>query len=126
METIYFVLGMLSIIGVAFVAAIVWGIVKITKLLKASRQLEEWLINNDRSFWENVNRMREEFDRKHEALEQGTYHQITDLQREMHTKINDQITDSVTQSNSYTDKRIDKLIDAYFDAVGAKKQTLKG
>jgi hypothetical protein len=126
METIYFVLGMLSIIGVTIVAAIVWGVVKIAKLLKANRQLEEWLINNDRSFWENANRMRDEFERKHEALEQGTYHQITDLQREMHAKINDQITDSVTQCNSYTDKRIDKLIDAYFDAVGAKKQTLKG
>jgi hypothetical protein len=126
METIYFVLGMLSIIGVAFVAAIVWGIVKITKLLKAIKQQEEWIMNNDRNVWENVHRLRDEIDRKHEALEQGTYHQITDLQREMHAKINDQITDSVTQSNSYTDKRIDKLIDTYFDTLREKKQVIKG
>ena len=31
METMYFVLGMLSIVAVAFVAVVVWGLLKIRK-----------------------------------------------------------------------------------------------
>ena len=34
METIYFVLGMLSIVGAIAIATIVWGVVKISRLLK--------------------------------------------------------------------------------------------
>ncbi len=121
METIYFVLGMLSIIGAIALALIVWGVLKITKLLKAIKQQEEWIINNDRNVWESTSRLREDLQRRQEELERHAYQHVTDLQREMNAKINDQITDSVTQSNSYTDKRIDKLIDTYFDVKEAKK-----
>jgi len=126
METVYFVLGMLSIIGAIALALIVWGVLKITKLLKAIKQQEEWIMNNDRNCWDTMNRVREELERRQESIERHAYEHVTDLQREVNVKINDQITDSVTQSNSYTDKRIDKLIDTYFDVVGAKKQVIKG
>ena len=122
----YFVLGMLSIIGVAFVATIVWGIVKISKLLKAIKHQEEWIVNNERHIHDSIHRLREDSERRMDSMEQHAYGHVTDLQREMDFKINNQITDAVTLSTSYTDKRIDKLIDTYFDTVGAKKQIIKG
>jgi len=126
METMYFVLGMLSIIGAIALALIVWGVLKITKLLKAIKQQEEWIVNNDRNVWDSTHRLREDLERRMENMDRHAIQYVTDLQREMDVKINDQITDSVTQSHSYTDKRIDKLIDTYFDVIGAKKQVIKG
>ena len=121
METMYFVLGVLSIIGAIALATIVWGVLKITKLLKAIKQQEEWIINNDRNVWESTHRLREDLERRMDNMDRYTNQYVTDLQREMDAKINNQITDSVTQSHSYTDKRIDKLIDTYFEVKEAKK-----
>jgi hypothetical protein len=118
METMYFVLGMLSIIGAIAIALIVWGVLKITKLLKAIRQQEEWIMNNDRNVWDGTQRLREDLERRQDNMERHVYQNITELQREMDMKINDQITDAVTESHSYTDKRIDRLIDTY---LGDKK-----
>ena len=126
METIYFVLGMLSIVGAGIIATIVWGVVKISKLLKVIKQQEEWIVNNERHIHDSIHRLREDSERRMDSMEQHAYGHVTDLQREMDFKINNQITDAVTLSTSYTDKRIDKLIDTYFDAVGAKKQIIKG
>ena len=135
----YFVLGMLSIIGAAFVATIVWGIVKITKLIKTIKQQEEWISNNDRNIWETFNHRREDIDREFgeihrridreiqsvrsdiDVIHRHAEKNLEGLERETMLRLNDQITDSVTQSNSYTDKRIDKLIDTYFDVKEAKK-----
>ena len=117
----YFVLGVLSIIGAIALATIVWGVLKITKLLKAIKQQEEWIINNDRNVWESTHRLREDLERRMDNMDRYTNQYVTDLQREMDAKINNQITDSVTQSHSYTDKRIDKLIDTYFEVKEAKK-----
>ncbi len=39
METTFFVLGMLSIIGAIAVATIVWGVLKINKLTKSIKEL---------------------------------------------------------------------------------------
>jgi len=41
MNSYFFILGMLSIIGAIALVLIVWGVLKITKLLKAIRQQEE-------------------------------------------------------------------------------------
>ena len=118
----YFVLGMLSIIGAIILATIVWGTLKIVKLLKTIKQHEEWISSNERNYYENISRMREDLDRRMDNMERHAYGHVSDLQREMELKTNSQITDAVTQSNSYTDKRIDKLIDAYFITSEAKKQ----
>ena len=126
METIYFVLGILSIIGAIAIATIVWGVVKISRLLKTIKHQEEWIMNTERSTWDSIHRMREDLERRMDNMERHAYGHVTDLQREMEVKTNSQITDAVTQSTSYTDKRIDKLIDTYFDTVGAKKQVIKG
>ena len=122
METMYFVLGMLSIIGVIAIATIVWGIVKISKLLKVIKQQEEWIINNERQIHDTLYRLREDLERRMDVMDRHANGYVTDLQREMEVKTNSQITDAVTQSTSYTDKRIDKLIDTYFTVSDAKKQ----
>ena len=114
----YFVLGMLSIIGAIALATIVWGVLKINKLLKAIKQHEEWIANNDRNVWENFRQLGEDLERRQDNMERHVYQNVTELQREMDMKINDQITDAVTESHSYTDKRIDRLIDTY---LGDKK-----
>ena len=155
METMYFVLGMLSIIGAAILATIVWGTLKIVKLLKTIKQHEEWMASNERNVYDNIHRLREDLDRRLEDMDRNGWERVTTLQRELDARfntiereqekieeelhrrishenedmmieINSQITDAVTQSTSYTDKRIDKLIDTYFDVVSAKKQVIKG
>jgi len=117
----YFVLGMLSIIGAIVAATIIWGVVKIARLLKVIKQQEEWIINNDRNYWDNTHRMREDLERRMGEMDRHAHEHVNELQREMIQRINDQITDSVTVTKSYTDSRIDKLIDTYFDTIGAKK-----
>ena len=122
METIYFVLGMLSIIGAIIIATIVWGTLKIVNLLKAIKQHEEWMVNNERTVYDNIRHVRDDLDRRLDSMDRYGCDRVTDLQREMEAKTNSQITDAVTQSTSYTDKRIDKLIDTYFMVSEAKKQ----
>jgi hypothetical protein len=48
METMYFVLGMLSIVAAAIIAVIVWGIVKINKLTLELKSTHEWIQSNTR------------------------------------------------------------------------------
>ena len=122
----YFVLGMLSIVGAAFVATTVWGVVKITKLLTVIKQQEEWIINNDRNYWDNTHRMREDLERRMSEMDRHAHEHVNELQREMDRKINDQITDTVTQCSSYTDKRIDKLVDTYLSDKKSKKELING
>ena len=151
METMYFVLGMLSIIGAAILATIVWGTLKIVNLLKTIKQHEEWMASNERNVYDNIHRIREDLDRRLEDMDRNGWERVTALQRELDARfntiereqekteeelhrrishenedmmieINGQITDAVTQSTSYTDKRIDKLIDTYFMVSEAKKQ----
>ena len=122
----YFVLGMLSIVGAIAIATIVWGVVKISKLLKAIKQQEEWIMNNDRNTWDNIHRLREDLDRRMDSMDRHANDHITDLQRDVVARINDQITDAVTQSTSYTDKRVDKLIDTYFSDKKSKKELING
>lgn len=146
METMYFVLGMLSIVAVAFVAVVVWGLLKIKKqedeikLLKnlnedthrliydvkneirqkIDRDIENThqIISNDRrEFIEETRRMSSNFDRRVDDVWGG----FRDIRNEM-VELS---KSDVELSKSYTDSRIDKLIDTYFDMVSAKKQIIK-
>lgn len=151
MNTYFFILGMLSIIGAIVIATIVWVTLKIVNLLKTIKQHEDWMASNERNVYDNIHRLREDLDRRMDSMDERAYHHVSDLQRElddrfntiereqekteeelhrrishgnedMMIEINGQITDAVTQSTSYTDKRIDKLIDTYFMVSEAKKQ----
>jgi len=124
METIYFVLGMLSIVGAAFVAITVWGVVKITKLLKAIKRQEEWIMNNDRNMYENIHRMREEFDRRSDDFARERDKRTEELQREIDKRTEEldrNINDKATNIISYVDSRVDKAL-----GLAGAKQVIKG
>jgi hypothetical protein len=117
MGTMYFVLGMLSIIGAIVIATIVWGIVKISKLLKAIKQQEEWIINSDRTMWEIVSRLREELERRMDSMDHHANSYMNDLKREL----DDRFRHQLDESKSYTDSRFDKAT-----GLNGAKQLIKG
>lgn len=122
----YFVLGMLSIVSASIIATIVWGVVKISKLLRAIKQQEECIINNDRIVWDTIHRLREDLDRRIDEVDRHANDHVNELQREMRGEVRARITDAVTQSTSYTDKRIDKLVDTYLSDKKSKKELING
>ena len=106
METTFFVLGMLSIIGAIAVATIVWGVLKINKLTKSVKQQEEYIMNNDRICWESISRLRDDMDRKFEDVERNIIsHRLY----------------GVNESKSYTDSRFDKAT-----GLTGEKKLIKG
>jgi hypothetical protein len=106
METTFFVLGMLSIIGAIVLATIIWGVLKINKLTKSIKQLEEWIQSNERNRWEEANRLRDDMDRKFEDVE--------------HNIISHRLY-GVNESKSYTDSRFDKAT-----GLTGEKKLIKG
>jgi len=117
METTSFVLGMLSIIAVAFMTVIVWGIVKITKLLKMVKQHEDWMSNHERNMWTNISDTRQDFERRVNDMDRNAYDSMERLRRQ----IDDLNRLTLQESMSYTDSRIDKAL----GTTGAK-QLIKG
>jgi len=146
METMYFVLGMLSIVAVAFVAVIVWGLLKIRKQESEIKMLNRMNEDNHRliySMVEDVNRRinieiqnldqvvsnnRREFLDETKELNQHFSRRLEDVWgvfRDIRNEMVELSKSDVELSKSYTDSRIDKLIDTYFDIVSAKKQIIK-
>ena len=146
METMYFVLGMLSIVAVAFVAVVVWGLLKIRKQESEIKMLNRMNEDNHRliySMVEDVNRRinieiqnldqvvsnnRREFLDETKELNQHFSRRLEDVWgvfRDIRNEMVELSKSDVELSKSYTDSRIDKLIDTYFDVVGAKKQIIK-
>lgn len=131
METTYFVLGMLSIVGAIFAALVVWGIVKINGLLRKSKYHEEDTNNLSRTLWENHNDLREDFGRQFNELERNIssefgkherniYSEFERRDRELDTRFKD-MYDEINHTRSYIDSRIDKVT----GTLGAK-QVIKG
>ena len=124
METMYFVLGMLSIVGVAFVAAIVWGVVKINKLTKTIKQYEEWIVNNDRLIHETFNNLRRDMARDFDDTHRRISSITDELDRNIHKRTDDLhrgISEEVKNVISYVDSRIDKAL-----GLAGAKQVIKG
>ena len=118
METMYFVLGMLSIIGTITMATIVWGIVKISKLLKTIKQQEEWIINNERQIHDNLYRLREDLERRMDSMD----HHANSYKNELQHRLDIRFKDQLDKSKSYTDSRFDKVTSVLTDT----KQLIKG
>ena len=105
METTSFVLGMLSIIAVGFIDVIVWGIVKINKLIFQMKATHEWIDNGTRDRDYNLQQVYEKF--------KETDHQTSyELER---------VYNQIAECRSYIDSRIDKVL----GTTGAK-QLIKG
>jgi hypothetical protein len=105
METTSFVLGMLSIVAVAFMAVIVWGIVKINKLTFEMKATHEWIDNGTRDRDYNL---------------QQVYRKFDETDRNISLEY-ERIYNQIAESRSYTDSRIDKVL----GTTGAK-QLIKG
>lgn len=143
----YFVLGMLSIIGAAILATIVWGVVKISKLLKTIKQHEEWMANNERNVYDNMRHLREDLDRRMDSMDHHASSYMNELQRELdgrfsdcnrdhdgvvkelHSRIDNlqreldiRFKDQLDESKSYTDSRFDKAA----SGLNGAKQLIKG
>jgi hypothetical protein len=105
METTSFVLGMLSIIAVGFMAVIVWGIVKINKLTSELKATHEWIDNGTRDRDYNL---------------QQVYRKFDETDRNISLEY-ERIYNQISECRSYTDSRIDKVL----STTGAK-QLIKG
>jgi hypothetical protein len=105
METTSFVLGMLSIVAVAFMAVIVWGIVKINKLTFEMKATHEWIDNGTRDRDYNL---------------QQVYRKFDETDRNISLEY-ERIYNQIAESRSYTDSRIDKVL-----GTTSAKQLIKG
>ena len=63
----YFVLGMLSIVAVAFVAVVVWGLLKIKKQQDEIKLLKGLNEDTHRLVYEVKNEIRQKIDRKYKS-----------------------------------------------------------
>ena len=134
METTSFVLGMLSIIAVAFMAVIVWGIVKINKLTSEVTSTHKWIDNTVQDRDHQLQQIYKKFDqveRTHNDDFERSYNHITTNFDHLDRKINEQeramsleferAYNQIAECRSYTDSRIDKVL----STTGAK-QLIKG
>ena len=109
METMYFVLGMLSIIAAAIVSVLVWGIVKITR---QQQRLD------------NIQRMIDEAPRESNERFNVLYRDLDDRTSWIHRRIDEydaNINRRIDETHSYIDSRVDKAL----GTTGAK-QVIKG
>ena len=132
MEVTAYVLGMLTIVTVAFVTSIVVGLLKIMKLNKQTiyhevENIYRRLENEHTEVW----RQFENAGRDVTMVERTIMNQIDATRRDADQAI-DELHRAVAHESSegrrYTDSRIDKLIDTYFDMkkFNEKKEVLKG
>jgi CHASE1-domain containing sensor protein len=98
METMYFVLGMLSIIAAAFVAVVVWGVVKIKQQQQSLNYMQRIIDEAPRELNERFNHV---------------YRDIDDRNNYLHRRID--------ETTSYIDSRIDKAL-----GTASAKQLIKG
>jgi hypothetical protein len=105
METMSFVLGMLSIVAAAFAVVVVWGIVKINKLTTALKVTHEWIDNGTRDRDYNLQQVYKKF----EDTERQTSYEFENIYRQ------------IGECRSYTDSRFDKAT-----SLTGAKQLIKG
>ena len=105
METMYFILGMLSIIATAIVSVMVWGIVKINKLTAELKSTHRWI--------DDITRERDY------GVEQ-VYKRISDVERQTQFEVQE-IYKQMDECCSYTDSRFDKAT-----SLTSIKQLIKG
>jgi hypothetical protein len=109
METLYFILGMLSIIATAIIATIVWGVVKINKQQQRIIDTQGQLDGVYRYIEDRFN---------------GVYREIMDRGRSIDERIDKCEIDIDRRFNdvySYVDSRIDKA-----SGLNGAKQLIKG
>jgi biopolymer transport protein ExbB/TolQ len=101
METTSFVLGMLTIIGLVFLAAVVLGMVKIYTLIKRLEGLEDRIDNDQRNYGQDLERL----DRRIEGDTSNIHEIISSVCQENYNNLEQQRKEIL----SYVDSRFDKL-----------------
>jgi biopolymer transport protein ExbB/TolQ len=101
METTSFVLGMLTIIGLVFLAAVVLGMVKIYTLIKRLEGLEDRIDNDQRNYGQDLERL----DRRIEGDTSNIHERISSGCQENYNNLEQQRKEIL----SYVDSRFDKL-----------------
>lgn len=101
METTSFVLGMLTIIGLVFLAAIVLGMVKIYSLINKVEGLEDQIENDRRNYSQDQERL-------YRRMEEDTNHIHDRIMRESQASY-DSLESQRRDILSYVDSRFDKV-----------------
>lgn len=101
METTSFVLGMLTIIGLVFLAAIVLGMVKIYSLINKVEGLEDQIENDRRNYYQDQERL-------YRRMEEDTNHIHDRIMRESQASY-ESLESQRRDILSYVDSRFDKL-----------------
>ena len=124
METMYFVLGVLSVVGLILIGFIVWGVLKMRNQERSINILQQRVDEMPREFYSSSRDMTQHIDKRFDDV-WGQFGEVRRDFGEARRDIHEMDKGILESSKSYTDSRIDKLIDTYFDVVGAKKQIIK-
>jgi hypothetical protein len=109
METLYFTLGMLSVVAVVLTASVVYGIVKLSKLNKWCHDTEHHIESTRRDMY-----------RIEESTSSHAARRIDDLYSSL-WRDKEEISRRLDDLQSYIDSRVDKL-DSKFSPKGTKQQ----
>jgi hypothetical protein len=117
METMAYVLGVLTITLIAMISVIVVGIIKIIKLQKHVNEIN---LNYYRDM-DHIHRRIEDTNSEVWRQFESAGKDVTMVEQTLMNQINQ----AEQRSTSYIDSRIDKLVDTYFEVMGSKKM-IKG
>ena len=105
METLYFILGMLSVVTVVLTVVAVYGIVKHNQLQKQINNLQREIEEIQRGMWRESESINRRIDREDESKWRAI--------DEFHKRLD--------ELQSYIDSRVDKL-DAKYSPKGVRQQ----
>ena len=127
METQSFVLGMLATYGVTMTAFVITGMVKISRLVKQQKSLEDYISNVRLEMDSKDNEIRRiltETNREITMVERTIMQRIDNVEEGTHRHINEEVQNihkhenaieqelnrKISDAFSYTDSRIDKVV----------------
>ena len=127
METQSFVLGMLVTYGVTMTAFVITGMVKISRLVKQQKSLEDYISNVRLEMDSKDNEIRRiltETNREITMVERTIMQRIDNVEEGAHRHINEEVQNihkhenaieqelnrKISDAFSYTDSRIDKVV----------------
>jgi len=105
METLYFILGMLSVVTVVLTVVAVYGIVKYNQSQKQINNLHREIEEVQRCMWRDFESINRRIDRDDESK----------------WRASEEIRGKMEELQSYIDSRVDKL-DAKYSPKGVKQQ----
>lgn len=100
MEVYSFTLGVLTIVAIAFVVAMVWGIVKVVKQQTQIKNIWERINQDNQALWSMRDADRRDRQLLDDNLSRHLDSRFEDMSRTVH--------ECLTESKSYTDSRFDK------------------